>query len=253
MPQTSNIMRTLNPHIFLLVTVLAFSLVSCEPKAAVREYEEVTVESPLEHHMGPHGDMNGMMGNAPFMGTDHPDIPGVLPEGHPDISGSMPMAGTPADPQMQKALDASVAQVPLIWKTPEGWSEEPGGGMRVATFRAQDDAGGIECSIVSLGGGAGNFQANVVRWMKQINIDIPPQAQLEEFLSKQELVKTEGGFEMTMIDFTQFAQEAMTPSMIAAVAEFPESTMFVKMTGAQKSVLANRDKFKNLCQSLNLK
>lgn len=246
-------MKTTQPFNLLVVTLFAFSLASCERQEAVREYEEVTVVSPLEHHMGPHGVPQDMMSDAPFMGMDHPDISGVLPEGHPDISGSMPMASGNMDAQTKQALTASVAQVPLAWKTPEGWSEEPGGGMRVATFRAQDDAGGIECSIVSLGGQAGSFQSNVVRWMKQINIDVPPQAQLEEFLSKQELVKTEGGFDMTVIDFTDFAGEATTPSMIASIAEFPELTVFVKMTGVKQSVLANRDKFKGLCQSLKLK
>jgi hypothetical protein len=203
--------------------------------------------------MGPHGDSMTSMQNAPFMGADHPDLSGVLPEGHPDISGSMPMMGAPVDAQTQAALNASVAKVPLTWKTPEGWSEEPGGGMRVATFRAQDDAGGIECSIVSLGGAAGSVQSNVVRWMKQVNVNVPPQDQMEEFLAKQELVKTEGGFDITVIDLTGFAQDGSSPSMIASIAELPESTIFVKMTGAKKSLVENRGKFKALCTSLNVK
>ncbi|OGX39034.1 MAG: hypothetical protein A3C36_03375 [Omnitrophica WOR_2 bacterium RIFCSPHIGHO2_02_FULL_52_10] len=125
--------------------------------------------------------------------------------------------------------------------------------MRVATFHAQDDAGGIECSIVSLGGEAGNFQSNVARWMKQVNIAVPPQDQMEEFLSKQESFKTEGGFDITVIDLTGFTQEDSSPSMIASIAELPESTIFVKMIGAKKSLVENREKFKALCTSLNVK
>jgi hypothetical protein len=235
------------------MSLLVLGLASCEQQVAVREYEEMTITSPLEHHMGPHGDTHALMENAPFMGVDHPDISGVLPEGHPDISGSLPMAGTAIDPQTQKALDASVAKAPLAWKTPEGWNEEPGGGMRVASFHAQDGAGGIECSIVSLGGQAGGFQPNVIRWMKQINMDVPPQDQLEKFLSMQETLRTEGGFDITVIDLTDFSGAETSPSMIASIAELPDLTIFVKMTGVKTSLLENKDKFKSLCQSLKVK
>lgn len=230
------------PFILLLMFVLTLTLTSCEQQVISREYEEITITSPLEHHMGPHGDPHTFMKNAPFMGFDHPDI-----------SQGIQMADAQNDPQLQKALDASVAKAPLSWRTPEGWSEEKGSSMRVVTFRTKDDTGGIECSIVTLGGQAGGVQSNVVRWMKQINLDVPPTGQLREFLSRQETLKAEGGFNLKMIDMTEFVQEASFPSMIAAIAELQDMTIFVKMTGAKESLIENRDKFKSLCQSLKIK
>ena len=149
-------MKTIPRYNLLLILLLVLGLASCEQKITIHEYEETTIVSPLEHRMDPHGDPHAFMKDAPFMGFDHPDISG------------MQMADAQNDPQLQKALDASVSKVPLSWGTPDGWSEEKGGGMRVATFRAKDDAGGIECSVVSLGGQAGGSQSNVIRWMKQI-------------------------------------------------------------------------------------
>ena len=232
---------------------LAAGLVSCERQTAVREYEEITLASPLENLTRPQGNPHAFMGDGPTMGLDHPDISGALPEGHPDISGSMSMGKMPGDPQTQQALAASVAKAPLTWVTPDGWIEEAGSSMRVATFRVKDDAGGIECSIVSLGGQAGGYQSNVVRWMNQINIAIPPADQLENFIAGQESLKTEGGFSVKLIDLTGLAPEELSPSMIASIGELPDMTIFVKMTGARESLVKNRDKFKSLCASLKLK
>ena len=65
--------------------------------------------------MGPHGDPHAFMKDAPFMGIDHPDISGVLPEGHPDISGSMPMmADAQNNPQMQKAIETVTREFSMI-------------------------------------------------------------------------------------------------------------------------------------------
>jgi len=137
----------------------------------------------------------------------------------------------------------------LSWEVPDGWSEEKGSGMRLATLRDQNDS--IECSIVSLGAQAGNVKSNVVRWMGQINADIPADEEFSTFLSRQNNLKTKGGFEMTIIDLSGFTNRAKDPSMIAAIAKFEDKTIFVKMTGNKKDVIASREQFNLLCLSLN--
>jgi len=153
---------------------------------------------------------------------------------------------------MRSAPNAAEQQLnfSLSWEVPRGWSEEKGSGMRLVTFRAQD--GSVECSIISLGGQAGGLRSNVTRWMGQINIDIPADDQFDEYLSRQKILKTKGGFPMTIIDLSELSDGQQNPSMIAAIAEFEDKTIFVKMTGSRKDVVFNRKQFTSLCQSLAL-
>jgi len=138
---------------------------------------------------------------------------------------------------------------PLSWEVPQGWSEEKGSGMRLATFRDQNDS--VECSIVSLGGQAGGLQSNAARWMNQINVSVPAGNQLNAFLSRQQKLKTKGGFALTIIDLSELSQGEQAPSMIAAITDLEDKTIFVKMTGSRKNVIAHRGQFISLCQSLD--
>jgi len=139
--------------------------------------------------------------------------------------------------------------LPLSWEVPQGWSEEKGSGMRLVTFRAQN--GTVECSIVSLGGQAGGLRSNVTRWMGQINIDVPADDQFGEYLSRQKILETKGGFPITIIDLSEISGRQQDPSMIAAIAELEDKTIFVKMTGSRKDVIAHRGQLTSLCLSLD--
>lgn len=136
----------------------------------------------------------------------------------------------------------------LSWEVPQGWSEEKGSGIRLVTFRAVN--GTIECSIVSLGGQAGGLRSNVTRWMGQINGEIPADDQFDAYLSRSKILKTKGGFSMTIIDLSEFVSNDNSPSMISAIAELKELTLFVKMTGSRSNVALNHDQFISLIKSL---
>lgn len=138
----------------------------------------------------------------------------------------------------------------LSWEVPQGWSEEKGGGMRLVTFR--DQKGSIQCTIVSLGGHAGSIQSNVVRWIGQINGKVPSGQDFIEYLSRQKTYKTKGKFTINVIDLSEFVNNDTAPSMIGAIAELNDKTIFVKMTGKRKDVIANRNQFEKLCRSLDL-
>lgn len=207
----------------------------CDQKIVSREYEEIIIDSPLKSHSVAHNDPHGFMG----MGFDHPDI-------------SQMMANVSDDPQTQKQLDASVVKAPLSWRTPNGWSEVVGGRMRLVTFRSKDSTKPIECTIVSLGGRAGGLKSNIVRWMNQVNIAIPPDDQLQSFVDGLETIGAQGGFSLKVVDLTSLVDGGQLPSMISAVAQLSDMTVFVKMTGNKNALIENRDQFKTLCKSLKI-
>lgn len=204
---------------------------SCEGPITSREYEEIVIV--------PDSDPHDFMRSTPFAGSQQLNL-----------SPSMQFPAGADNQQMQDMLDASVAKSSLSWETPRGWSQEKGSGMRLVTFRTQN--GAVECSIVSLGGQAGGLRSNVIRWMGQMNINVPIDDQFSEYLSRQKTLKTKGGFSMTIIDLSEFSQEGNSPSMIAAIAELEDKTIFVKMTGSRNNIVSNRDRFISLIQSLTL-
>jgi len=225
---------------FILLAGIVLALSSCEQSVPSREYEEIVTGKSQQDHAGTHVDPHAFMDR--------------LPPDHPDISSSMQLPAGQDHTELQRALDASVARPPLAWRTPEGWTEEKGSSMRLATFRSKGKSGSIECSIISLGGQAGGFQSNVIRWIRQINVSVPSQNQLKDFLKRQSVIKTEGGFSITVIDLTELtdAEQMQEPSMIGAIAELADQTIFVKMTGSRKAVVEHRDQFESLCKSLKI-
>ena len=250
--------------LFLPLLIIIAACSSCGQDNPVREYEETVLPSSLDKPMAVQSDPHAFMGMPQGMGS------GPMGEADPhafmeDMPEGMQLPAGQDSPEVRQALAASVARPPLSWETPEGWEEKKGSSMRLATFNSLDASKAIECSIVSLGGQAGGLESNVVRWMNQINVVIPAKDELDKFLSRQEGIKTKGGFSITIIDLTEFSQaelgaratmqpfeEGKSPSMIAAIADLKDMVIFVKMTGSKESVIQNRDLFLSLCRSLVL-
>ncbi len=234
-----------------LAVVLSGALASsgCDRRPARRVYTEVRVSPPAGTQARP----AQMTGGDPHAGLG--DMP--MDEIHAGLGGtpqSMDMSIPPgaAGDQTRQMLEASVARPPLSWATPEGWQELPGGGMRLATFRSADTRNPVECALISLAGDAGGLESNAARWMQQVNIAVPEAPAMEKFLAAQKKIKTQDGFDATIIDLTQLqpTDDLESPSMAAAIIVLPDMTVFVKMMGGRGVVLENKEKFESLCRSI---
>lgn len=223
-----------------------------------RTFREVNIE-PEEEQVSEQADPHALMGEMPdddihaaFRKNQGsaPDM-GAMPDDdiHKQFKTGPSMSGGMA---MDPALMNSVAPTALSWTTPEGWQEEKGSGMRIATFKAGEGASAVETSVISLAGGAGGMTANVGRWMGQLNLEVPSADKLDEFIARQETLKTGSGLSVTVIDFTQLQKDAAAdaPSMIAAVLEGSGNQVFIKMTGSKEAVSRNSDAFRSLVSSL---
>lgn len=139
----------------------------------------------------------------------------------------------------------------LAWTAPAGWTEEAGSGMRLATFTLHRDEQTGTCTIVTLGGAAGGLEANVRRWLGQLQLATPPAEAFASFLERQVPLRTEGGFEGTLVDLTELGDPApTTPSMLAALLPVDDLTLFVKLTGPRGLLLAEKEAFAQLCRSV---
>ena len=59
----------------------------------------------------------------------------------------------------------------ISYQTPEGWDEQPAGGMRQAAFSITSDEGGAEVTVIPLGPAAGDLLSNVNRWREQVGLE----------------------------------------------------------------------------------
>lgn len=212
---------------------MAFGLFSCGEESLTKsKYREVVIEPSVDTSFNPR------------------DL--KLPPGHPPVMNTKSSMTSP-DPQTQVQIEASIVNVPLKWEIPEGWQEIKSSGLRLVTFQSPKE-NPIECSIVSLEGMAGGLESNVHRWMGQINLTISDQ-EFTEFLQGQEKIISQGDLPISFIDFTllQMKDQENVPSMIAGILNIQEKTIFIKMTGSKSSVTHHKEKFKQLCRSLQIK
>jgi len=189
----------------------------CGNEPGERHYKEVVIAAPSSQMQAMSGDPHAGLGL---------DMPNVNEKSHHESA--------------------------LAWKAPAGWKEEPGSGMRMATFKLADRPDDIDVSIVPLSGAAGGLQANLQRWAGQIGLEIAP-ADFNGFINDASVVKTQAGAEASIYNFTilQKGLNDSTKSMIAAMIELGEETVFVKMTGTIKTVTQNYEAFKQLTQSVH--
>ena len=207
-------------RIFLLIVMFLPTINGCEHKAQERHYQEIVIEAPVQSP--------SEMANDP----------------HAGLGLAIPIVG-------QKARTESG----LVWDVPSGWQEVAGGGMRVVSFKRTDDPEAIDVSIVTLAGAAGGLEANLTRWASQIGLDMAQDGRISQLIGNAMLLKTQDDLDLKLFDFSKFQkdQDSSAKSIVAAMVQIKESTVFIKMTGTIKSVNENLEAFKTLAQSVRQK
>lgn len=156
--------------------------------------------------------------------------------------------------QVEAAFTGSILpenyENPLIWKTPDRWEELPGDGMRLVTFRAVTGDQRAETTVVMIDGEAGGTEANVVRWLDQLGLNLNKQ-ELTQFLATGELLAAKDGLVLTIYNFTILgAPQGL--SMLAAIGAISGQTLFVKMSGDGEIVSSLYSDFVDLVSSIGL-
>lgn len=139
---------------------------------------------------------------------------------------------------------------PLLWETPDRWEELPGDGMRLVTFRTVRGNQRAETTVVMIDGEAGGTEANVVRWLDQLGLDLNKQ-EFTQFLATGELLSAKDGLVLTIYNFTMLdAPQGL--SMLAAIGSISGQTLFVKMSGDDEIVSSLYSDFVDLVSSMSL-
>jgi hypothetical protein len=139
------------------------------------------------------------------------------------------------------------------WVKPLPWREEASAGLRLVTFYigSREDSG--QCTLIPLPGDGGGIQANVQRWLEQLQLPLFSPPELADFLGRQKKMQTQSGLPVDVIDFTTLShpQARSGPSMLIAVIPGENQTLFVKMNGRRALLEKNREIFYEFCRSLS--
>jgi hypothetical protein len=145
----------------------------------------------------------------------------------------------------------------LAWSAPQGWQEQkPASSMRVAQFtlpHAPGDAADGELVVYYFGGEGGGVEANIQRWIGQMQH--PPAPPKRE-------TKTVHGLEVTLLDVSGTYSAAMMPGaaehrddanyrMRAAVVDTPRGPYFIKLVGPEKTIAKWASSFDAFVNSLH--
>jgi hypothetical protein len=143
---------------------------------------------------------------------------------------------------------------PLLWTTPDGWTEKPVSQMRLIDL-AFGPSGEGECYLAALPGPAGGLAANINRWRGQMGAAPLSDEEIEKLPRKTFLggpahfVSVEGDFK-GMGDAADAKKGYVLQGIIH---QAPELTLFIKMTGPKALVEQNTAAFEAFCNSVEFR
>ena len=160
----------------------------------------------------------------------------------------------PAAPGAPAGTEGTVITGRLAFDLPEGWRQvPPASSMRLAQVEIPGEAGAGELAVFFFGeGGGGGVEANLSRWIGQIDPD-PGTAPTRDTLAT-------GPFTVTWVDVTGTLKPSTmgvgstTPRpdsrLLGAVVEGPGGPWFLKVTGPHATLSPQYDAFLALLRSV---
>lgn len=143
----------------------------------------------------------------------------------------------------------------IRWTRPERWGMGPPRQMRIATYdipASEGDAEGGECAIFYFGSGqGGDISANIGRWAEQFENGQPEQSSKDVNGMKVTLVKIAGTYLAPGGPMMQSTGKKDNYRLLGAIVEAPEGSVFFKLTGPSKTVVACESEFDNLVGSIS--
>jgi len=143
------------------------------------------------------------------------------------------------------AQPTATAKAKYTWTLPDGWSDQPASGMRLATIIIPVEGNTLNASITEFGG---DLIGNVNRWRGQIGLTSATDAEIQPSLQpfKSPLAKDGKGYIVSLVN-----PASPEKSMLAAIIPRPTGTsVFVKITGTKDELKAVATPFRTFMLSL---
>lgn len=177
----------------------------------------------------------------------------------PETQTAEAPGGSGAMPGGEGGLAAPPVQDPgVAWETPRRWVEELASGMRLATYVVPASTGGGEgakCAVYYFGPGqGGGTEANIERWIGEFENPGPPERRDFEVRGiKVARVEVAGTYLAHAGTAEGSPGGASGWTLLGAIVEGPEGSLFFKLAGPTATVATARKEFDQLLGSMRKK
>jgi len=132
----------------------------------------------------------------------------------------------------------------LRWTKPKSWKENPPTNMVLTSFTAHDSHEMIATiSISKFPGDMGGIEANIKRWMKQIDLPFEKYSTIINNVKQEEFPLLGNGNIFTLNNNNK--------AIIVVMIKQESETIFIKMTGAPDSISELTYEFMIFCKSIH--
>jgi len=171
----------------------------------------------------------------------------------PPMEAAESSTGGPTEPPV--VPDASLASATsgmFAFEMPPGWQQIASTPFRDPNFII-GESGEIECYVSVLGGGGGGIQTNANRWRTQMGRAPYTDAEYAQ-LPRATVLGQEAVIVDFPGDFQGMGADQAKPGyrLVGALISAPNAAIFVKMTGPDAAVEAEKDNFALFAQSLRM-
>lgn len=142
------------------------------------------------------------------------------------------------------------SQPQLTWKLPEGWSELGAGKMSLASFAIKADGGQAQVAVTPLPNMAGRENEIVNMWRAQFG---QPALSAEDAAKQLQPTEVAGGQGKLFEVSGQAQGEKDTMRIVTAFLHRPDASWFFRLSGDDKIVASQKDKFVAFVKSVEIK
>jgi hypothetical protein len=140
----------------------------------------------------------------------------------------------------------------LHFKTPEGWTELPAGGMRAARFSvAGKNDRALDVSAIPLPGMAASKQDIVNLWREQVHLPAVKEEELSTLMEEVLIGETKGEL-FDMLSSEPLIDQKLKARILVAMLKDGPTTWFFKMTGDDESVREQKPAFLAFLKSVTI-
>ncbi len=133
-----------------------------------------------------------------------------------------------------------------MW-TPEGWEEQEPSAMRLRSFRI---GSATECVVSALLGNGGGMEPNLNRWRSQMGADVLQGEEIEALPRIPMLGRMATTIRINGTFTSMSGDSIEDATLLGAVCELEDETVFVKLVGPSAEVEAELAVFAAFCRSL---
>lgn len=231
-----------------------------EIASQIEELPELSQGSSKAYYVSLAGKSSGSSGMAPFM-----NMGGAVPSGAQSGTAPTQQSGSSQDQSANsnasnQSTDAP-AEKPISYQVPEGWSEMPASGMRMAAFDVADGDTKGEVTIITAGG---SINDNLSIWLGQVDAESTEENKQSILKAAEEVAVQKITAKLYSIDGAAppsatgdgAAEQPTTTQNSILIAEVPwreKMSLFVKYKGPTTLAKTQREKFVNFVKSIQWK